>query len=314
MENLIYLSIIVPVFNEEGSVASLYANILKFCQKLDKSFEIIFINDGSNDKTLEILKTLKPLKIINFRKNFGQTAAMDAGFKMANGKYIAALDGDGQNDPNDIINLINKLEKDDLDVVSGWRKNRKDNFSKKISSLLAARMRKILINDGIHDSGCTLKVYKKECFDGVDLIGEMHRFIPAVLKINGFKIGELEVNHYPRTSGSTKYNFKRGIKGVLDMFAVWFWKKYVNRPLHLFGTVGLFLIFISVLSGLWAAYLKIFKGLSLSDTVLTDLSLIGFLIGIQFFVFGLLADILSKNYHATRQERTYIIKEIIKND
>jgi glycosyltransferase involved in cell wall biosynthesis len=309
--NNLYLSIVVPVFNEEGAIADLHAKILTSCQKINQPYEIIFIDDGSTDKTLEIMKTLKPLKIIIFRGNFGQTAAMDAGFKAVQGKYIVPLDGDGQNDPADIGRLIEKLEADNLDVVSGWRKNRRDTLSKKLSSLLAARVRKFLINDGIHDSGCTLKVYKKECFEHIDLVGEMHRFIPAILKINGFKIGELEVAHHPRTSGKTKYNFRRGIKGILDMFAVWFWKKYVNRPLHLFGTIGLGLICISFLSGTWAIYAKIFQGQDLSDTALTTLSIIGFMFGIKFFVFGLIADMLSKNYHAIRKERAYTIKEVI---
>lgn len=309
----LYISVVVPAYNEEGAIFDLHQKILFELKKINKAFEIIFVNDGSSDNTLKLMKTLKPLKIINFRKNFGQTAALDAGFKLAKGKYIVALDADLQNDPSDISRLIEKLENDNLDCVSGWRKKRKDNFSKKLSSKLAARVRKFLINDGIHDSGCTLKVYRKECFDNVDLVGEMHRFIPAILKINGFKIGELEVKHHPRKTGKTKYNFKRGIKGILDMIAVWFWKKYVNRPLHLFGTMGIFLIFVSMLSGTWAAYLKIFKNTSLSDTVLTDLSLIGFLIGIQFFIFGLLADILSKNYHAIKKQKAYDIKEVIDN-
>lgn len=313
MGNELYLSIVVPVFNEEGAVANLHAKILAACQKINQPFEIIFVNDGSSDKTLEIMQTLRPLKIINFRRNFGQTAAMDAGFKAANGKYIAPLDGDGQNDPDDIARLIEKLEADKLDVVSGWRKNRKDTFSKKLSSRLAAGVRKFLIDDGIHDSGCTLKVYKKECFEHIDLVGEMHRFIPAILKINGFKIGELEVSHHPRLTGKTKYNFRRGIKGILDMLAVWFWKKYVNRPLHLFGAVGLGLIFISILAGLWAIYDRIFKGQDLSDTVLTFLAIVGFMAGIQFLVFGLIADMLSKNYHKIRKESAYTIKEVIDN-
>jgi glycosyltransferase involved in cell wall biosynthesis len=314
MEKLgLYISVVVPAYNEEGAILNLHQKILSELKKIGRSYEIIFVNDGSSDKTLSVMKTLKPLKIINFRKNFGQTAALDAGFKLAKGRYIVALDADLQNDPFDISRLIDKLKRDNLDCVSGWRKNRKDSFGKKISSRLAARVRKFLINDGIHDSGCTLKAYRKECFESVDLVGEMHRFIPAILKINGFKIGELVVNHHPRTTGKTKYNFKRGIKGILDMLAVWFWKKYVNRPLHLFGTMGIFLILVSILAGLWAAYMKIFKGTSLSDTVLTDLSLMGFLIGIQFFIFGLLADILSKNYHAIKKETAYNIKEIINN-
>jgi glycosyltransferase involved in cell wall biosynthesis len=307
----IYLSVVVPVYNEEGAAAELHREILETCLKLNKPFEIIFINDGSSDKTVEVLKNLSPIKIVNLRANFGQTAAMDAGIKAAQGYYIGTLDGDGQNDPAEIPNLIKKLEADDLDVVSGWRKNRKDTFMKKFSSKCAAYVRKKLINDGIHDSGCSLKVYKKECFNGVTLYGEMHRFIPAILKIKGFKIGELVVNHRARTTGKTKYNWKRGVKGILDMFSVWFWKKYANRPLHLFGGMGVLLIFVSFISGLLAVYKKIFLNQDLSDTALTELSMFGFFTGIMFFIFGLLADILSKNYFATHNEEAYSVKEVI---
>ncbi len=312
--NQLYLSIVVPVYNEEGAIANLHHEIKTVCEKLNRPYEIIFVNDGSQDKTFDVMKTLAPLKIINFRRNFGQTAAMDAGIKAAQGIYIATLDGDGQNDPHDIPPMIEYLQTQDLDVVSGWRKNRKDTFFKKLSSRCAAFVRKLLINDGIHDSGCSLKIYKKECFHNVTLSGEMHRFIPATLKIKGFKIGEMVVNHRPRTTGSTKYNWKRGIKGILDMFSVWFWKKYSNRPLHLFGGVGIFLILISGLAGLWAIYLKIFLNRSLSDTALTMLALFGFMTGIQFIVFGLLADISAKNYYTIHREETYNIKEIITNE
>ncbi|MCK4540375.1 glycosyltransferase family 2 protein [Candidatus Parcubacteria bacterium] len=309
-----YLSVVVPILDEEGSVLDLYNDIILSCAKIEKEFEIIFVNDGSNDRTLEIIKKLKPLKIISFRKNFGQTAAMDAGIKHAQGKYIVTMDGDGQNDPADIPKLIEKLESGGLDVVSGWRKNRKDNFLKKFSSKCAAALRRVLINDGIHDSGCSLKVYKKECFECVDLYGEMHRFIPAVLKIKGFKIGEVVVNHNPRTTGKTKYNWKRGVKGILDMFAVWFWKKYSNRPLHFFGGLGILLMFVSVVSGVWAVYKKFFLNVDLSDTSLTILSMGGFFMGVLFFVFGLLSDILSKIYYSSGIDKPYHIKEIINND
>lgn len=307
----IYISAVVPVYNEEGAVADLHAKIKTALDKIGRPYEIIFSNDGSSDNTLKSLTALSPVKIINLRRNFGQTAAMDAGIKAAQGHYIATLDGDGQNDPADIERLIAKLEADDLDVVSGWRKNRKDTFMKKFSSRCAAFVRRRLINDGIHDSGCSLKVYKKECFNGVTLYGEMHRFIPAILKIKGFKIGELEVSHHPRTTGRTKYNWKRGVKGILDMFSVWFWKKYANRPLHLFGGMGVFLIIISFLSGLLALYKKLFLNQDLSNTSLTELSMFGFFTGIMFFIFGLLADILSKNYYAIHQEEAYDVKEVI---
>jgi len=311
MENDIYLSVIVPVYNEEGAIANLYQEIKAVGEKIGRSFEIIFINDGSTDKTLEVLKNFLPIKIIDLRRNFGQTAAMDAGIKAAKGRYLATLDGDGQNDPADIPRLIAKLEQDDLDVVSGWRKNRQDKFFKKFFSRCAAIVRKFFINDGIHDSGCSLKIYKKECFDKISLYGEMHRFIPAVLKIKGFKIGELEVNHRARNFGQTKYNWKRGVKGILDMFSVWFWQKYANRPLHLFGGAGIFLMIVSFFSGLDAVYGKIFLARDLSNTAWTDLSMFGFFMGVMLFVFGLLSDMLSKIYFDTTKDTSYDIKEVI---
>jgi glycosyltransferase involved in cell wall biosynthesis len=282
-------------------------------KNLDFQYEVIFIDDNSTDNTLENLRKLSDIKIIKFRRNFGQTASMDAGIKASSGEYIITMDGDGQNDPADVPKLLKKLKDENLDIVSGWRKNRKDPFMKKMSSRAAAFIRKSLINDGIHDSGCTLKIYKQECFKHIDLTGEMHRFIPAILKIKGFKAGEIEVSHRPRTKGKTKYTWTRGIRGILDMMSVWFWKKYADRPLHLFGGVGVILIIISIISGLIAIYQKIFIGIDLSDTILTDLSLFGFLISIQFLVFGLLADILSKNYFASTKDKTYDIVEIIEN-
>lgn len=313
MENNIFLSVIVPVYNEEGAIANLYNEIFAMGQNLGKPFEIIFINDGSSDKTLEVLKTLKPLKIISLRKNFGQTAAMDAGIKASKGLYLATLDGDGQNDPADIPALIKKLEEDDFDVVSGWRKNRKDTFFKKFSSRCAALVRKFMINDGIHDSGCSLKIYKKECFDKISLYGEMHRFIPAVLKIKGYKVGEQVVNHRPRQTGKTKYNWRRGFKGLLDMLSVWFWQKYAHRPLHLFGSVGIALMLLSAISGLSALYQKIFIGRDLSNTSWTELSMFGFFMGVMLFVFGLISDMLAKIYFGTTKDSSYDIKEVIEN-
>jgi glycosyltransferase involved in cell wall biosynthesis len=311
MENSnIYLSVIVPVYNEEGAIANLYAEIYAAAQKIGRPFEIIFVNDGSTDKTAEVLKTLQPLKVVTLRRNFGQTAAMDAGIKASRGRYLATLDGDGQNDPADIVRLIEKLEQEDLDVVSGWRKNRQDKFFKKISSRAAALVRKFLINDGIHDSGCSLKIYKRECFDKITLYGEMHRFIPAVLKIKGFRIGELEVNHRSRQTGRTKYNWKRGVKGILDMGSVWFWQKYAHRPLHLFGGAGIFLIIVSIIAGLNSVYGKFFLGRDLSNTSFTELAMFGFFTGVTLFIFGLISDMLSKIYFGTTKDDSYDVKEI----
>ncbi len=314
MHQTTYVSVIVPVFNEGEAVALLHAEILDTCKKLNQPFEIIFINDGSSDDTFDVLKTLSPIKIIQLRRNFGQTAAMDAGIKAAQGKYLATLDGDGQNNPSDIPRLISKLERDDLDVVSGWRKHRQDTRSKRYSSLAAAFVRKFLVNDGIHDSGCSLKIYKKECFEKVNLYGEMHRFIPAVLKIKGFRIGEEVVDHRPRTTGKTKYNWKRGVKGILDMIGVWFWQKYANRPLHLFGGMGVLMVFLSLLSGLMALYAKFFRDQDLSNTAWTVLSMFGFFVGLLLFVFGLISDMLSKIYFGSTKDTPYDIREIVVNE
>ena len=203
------LSVVCPLYNEAGNVETLHQEILKGLEKTGpRSFEIIFINDGSDDETEEKCKQLTPLTLINFRRNFGQTAALDCGFKKARGDVILTLDGDMQNDPADFPKLLHKLD-EGFDVVSGWRKKRIDPFSKRFVSRVAEYLRKFFIDDGIHDSGCTFKAYRRECFVDVDLYGEMHRFIPAVLKIQGFRVGEIEVNHRPRKWGKTKYNWSR---------------------------------------------------------------------------------------------------------
>jgi glycosyltransferase involved in cell wall biosynthesis len=282
--------------------------------KVGRPFEIIFVDDGSTDHTLSLLKTLSPIKIITFRRNFGQTAALDAGIKVSRGEYIVTLDGDGQNDPVEIPKLIEELETKNLDVVSGWRKDRQDSFSKKHASRAAAFVRKFLINDGIHDSGCTLKIYRKECFDHIDLYGEMHRFIPAILKIKGFTVGEVIVTHRERGQGVTKYNWRRGTRGILDMVSVWFWKKYANRPLHLFGSFGVVLITLSAGALSIALYEKVFHHVDLSNTAWTMFAMFGFFIGIQMTISGLMADIMSKNYFASTRDKSYLIREEIERN
>jgi len=306
------VSIVVPVYNEEGNVRELHKEINGVCIREGYKYEIIFIDDGSKDKTPVICKELKPLKYIRLRKNFGQTAAMDAGIKASIYDKIITMDGDRQNDPNDIPKLIEHLESNGFDIVSGWRKKRKDTFFKKFTSRGANLLRGILIKDGIHDSGCSLKIYKKECFDHLSLYGEMHRFIPALLKIKGFTVGEVEVNHRPRTAGKTKYNWKRSVKGFVDMISVWFWNKYAVRPLHLLGGGGLILMMMGGLTGAYTVYLFI-KGVSLSDSAWPILTAFLGLAGIQMFVSGLIADMLSKNYYELTRDRSYSIQEIIDN-
>ena len=249
------ISVVVPVYNEEGNVEELHREIKQVCEENQYEYEIIFINDGSSDQTGKICRTLSPLKYIEFRKNFGQTAAMDAGIKAAKHEYIVTMDGDCQNDPADIPMMIEYLEENNLDVVSGWRKNRKDTFMKRFVSRGANFLRHLLVHDGIHDSGCSLKVYRRECFKGVTLYGEQHRFIPAILKIKGFTVGEVVVHHRARTAGITKYNWSRTIKGFVDMISVWFWNKYAARPMHLMGGLGILSGLIGFGCGIWSIVL-----------------------------------------------------------
>lgn len=308
------ISVVVPVYNEEGNVKKLHEEIKGVCEKEGYDYEIIFINDGSSDRTDEICKTLKPLKYIALRRNFGQTAAMDAGIKAVQYDYIVTMDGDRQNDPADIPRMLEYLIENNLDVVSGWRKNRKDNFMKKFVSRGANFLRGILVKDNIHDSGCSLKVYRKECFKGINLYGEQHRFIPAILKIKGFKVGEVVVNHRPRTAGKSKYNWKRTIKGFVDMISVWFWNKYACRPMHILGTFGMFFLLLGAICGVWSVALY-FMGAKMSGFVMVPLMTVFFvIIGLLMFIFGLMSEIMIKTYYGVQIDTPYSVKEIIEVD
>ncbi|MBP9997449.1 MAG: glycosyltransferase family 2 protein [Lachnospiraceae bacterium] len=310
------MSVVVPVYNEEENVANLHREIVDAMEGMLKAgtidkYEIIFINDGSKDGTDRVCRELHPLKYIQLRRNFGQTAAMDAGIHAATMEYVVTMDGDGQNDPADIPSMLSYMIENDCDVVSGWRKNRKDTFMKRFVSRGANALRYMLIHDGIHDSGCSLKIYKKECFEELYLYGEQHRFIPALLEIKGFKVGEVVVNHRPRTAGKTKYNWKRTIKGFVDMISVWFWHKYISRPLHLLGGLGLGFMGLGGICGIWSVVLFVI-GRKMSQNVFPPLLTIFFItIGVLLFVFGLVSEMMMKTYFETRNERPYTIKEII---
>ena len=303
------ISVVVPVYNEEGNVGELHKKILEACLELEKTFEIIFVDDGSSDKTVEICKSLSNLTLIELRKNFGQTAAFDAGFKASKGKLIITMDGDLQNDPADIKLLLEK-KKEGYDIVSGWRFNRKDSFSKKFFSRTADKLRKILLKDSIHDSGCSLKVYNGDALRRLDLFGEMHRFIPALLESDGYTVGEVKVSHHPRVHGETKYNWKRSVKGFVDMIFIWFWRKYASRPLHFFGGSGILLM----LSGggvlTWMIIEKLLLDASLSDRVWPLMGVFLIMLGVQFFIFGFLADIVIKNYYKGEHRMNYVVKSI----
>lgn len=321
-ENL-YLSVVIAAYNEEHNVSELYKKITNVMQKLlqknqkdysVKDYEIIFVDDGSTDNTFYILQDIaekdKKLRIIKFRKNFGQSSAWDAGFSYAKGNIIITMDADLQNDPEDIPKLLNEMFQKNLDVVSGWRFNRKDPFAKKFFSRLSRFARNLIINDKIHDSGCSLKAYKKECLEDIELKGEMHRYITEILSLKGYKIGEVKVNHYPRKFGKTKYNIIRLQKGFLDLLVVAFWQKYSARPIHLFGSLGLLMSFFGFISGFYLLYLKFFKAVSISNRPLLLLSVLFVILGIQFIIFGLIADILIKLYYSGNK-KNYSIEKII---
>jgi len=308
------ISVVVPMFNEEGNVAELHKEVKEICEAKGYIYEIIFIDDGSVDGTRNICKGLSPLKYIRLRRNSGQTAAMDAGIKAAQYDYIVTMDGDLQNDPADIPGMLEYLVMNDFDVVSGWRKNRKDTFMKKFVSRGANFLRYLLVHDNIHDSGCSLKIYRRECFKGINLYGEQHRFIPAILKIKGFTIGEIVVHHRPRVSGRTKYNWKRTFKGFVDMISVWFWNKYATRPLHLLGGMGLLFLGLGGACGIWSVILFIL-GRKMSNNIFPPLFTIFFvIIGILMFIFGLMSEILVKIYFGVHVDTSYSIKEIIENE
>lgn len=306
------VSFIIPVYNEEENVEKLYQEIFAAAESLGTTYEIIMVDDGSTDGTYGKLKNLSPLKVIRMRSNFGQTSAMDAGIKAAQYPYLITLDADLQNDPADAAALIHHLEENELDVVSGWRKNRKDSTSKKFISRVANVLRSILVEDGIHDSGCTLKVYRKECFDNVDLYGEMHRFIPAVLKMRGFLIGEIVVSHRPRHAGTSKYTFKRTLKGFADMIMLWYWNRYAVRPFHFLGGIGLLIILFSFFSGIMSL-IEFFQGQDMSETFWPMFTLLSFLIGIQFLILGFISDMLMKTYYGQTGQTAYTIKNILEN-
>ena len=238
---------------------------------------------------------------------------MDAGIKAAKLDYIVTMDGDRQNDPNDIPGMLNFLIEKDYDVVSGWRKDRKDTFMKRFVSRGANLLRYLLVHDGIHDSGCSLKIYRRECFKGVNLYGEQHRFIPAILKIKGFTVGEYVVHHRPRTSGKTKYNWKRTFKGFVDMVSVWFWNKYATRPLHLLGGIGIIFLILGGCCGIWSIVLFL-EGFKMSRNLMPPMMTVFFvIIGILMFVFGLMSEILMKIYYGVHVDTSYSIREVIEN-
>lgn len=309
------LSIVMPVYNEEQNVFPLFQEITKALKNYPHPYEIIFVDDGSTDQTHTSLQKIcrqdDRVKCVIFQGNFGQTAALSAGFDLAQGNLIVALDGDGQNDPADIPMLLDILEQG-YDMVCGWRKNRKDAFlSRKLPSFIANRIIAWVTGVFIHDYGCTLKVYKKEIIKNIKLYGEMHRFIPAYASWAGAKVTEVEVNHRPRIAGISKYNILRSYKVILDLITVKFLCDYSTSPIYFFGTFGMALCATGLLSAIVTLIEKYYQGVFVHRNPLILLAILLFILGVQFIMIGLLAEILIRIYHESQDKKTYIVKEII---
>lgn len=310
---MVKFSVVLPVFNESGNLRKLDAEIRQVMNKLG-SYEIIYVNDGSKDDSLNVLKSLKKCVIIDLQRNYGQSAAMDAGFKHAEGDYVISMDSDLQNDPKDIPKMFELLKEKHLDVVAGWRVKRKDPLSVRVLTRISRYLREFLIKDNVHDAGCTLRIYTQSAAKSLDLWGQMHRYIIALLEWKGFKVGEIRVNHRSRHSGKTNYGFVKTVNGMTDLIYIWFINKYSRRPLHLFGAASFILFFVGIVIELYMAYMKIFHQISLNREALFFAGFFFMIIAIQLFVSGVIIDILLRNYFNTSPvEKRYRIKEIIKN-
>jgi glycosyltransferase involved in cell wall biosynthesis len=310
----INISVIIPVYNEEENIRSLYLELKEVFRSTNRSYEIIFINDASRDRTLEGLRKIaakdKNVVVIDFVRNFGQTAALSAGIDYSSGEIIIPMDGDGQNDPADIPKLVAKID-EGYAVVSGWRKNRKDAFIRVLPSQIANWLIKKMTGVKIHDNGCALKAYRREVIDGIQLYGEMHRFVSVYASWSGGKIAEVVVNHRPRTKGKSKYGFSRIFKVILDLLVIRFLYKYISRPVHFFGKYGFWAIFVSLICALWALYLKYFEGLSINRTPLPVFSSMFLIVGVQLILTGVLAELLTRTYFESQNRKAYKIRDII---
>jgi glycosyltransferase involved in cell wall biosynthesis len=312
------LSLIIPVFNEEDNLPLLYQEIDSVLATLKKSAEIIFVDDGSQDNSFSVLKKIrqqdKRVKLIRLRRNFGQTAALSAGFDYARGKIIITLDADLQNDPQDIPALLAKIE-DGYDVVSGWRQKRQDKFfTRRLPSKVANQLISFLTGVRLHDYGCTLKAFRQEVIKGIRLYGELHRFIPAIASTMGVRIAEVKVNHRQRRYGRSKYTLFRLPRVVLDMLTVKFLLSYSTRPLQIFGLLGLLSGLIGFVIALWLSYQRLILKISSANRPILLLAVLLMVIGIQFVTLGLLAEIMVRTYHESTGKPIYHIREIIDDE
>lgn len=316
--NQLDITFVIPVYNEADNLSLLYKEINESCSKLGKPYEIIFVDDGSQDESFIVLKKIQKedskVKVIKLRKNFGQTAALAAGFDHAKGDIIVTLDADLQNDPKDFSLLINKIE-EGYDIVSGWRQKRRDKFlTRRLPSMIANRLISFITGVKLHDYGCTLKAFRKDVIKNIRLYGEMHRFIPAIASNMGVLVAEVKVNHRRRRFGKSKYGLIRFLKVILDLLTVKFLLSYLTRPLQIFGLIGLLSGVTGSVLLLYLAYLRLIVKVGIAGRPLLLLAILLIVIGIQFITLGLLAEIMVRAYHESVEKRIYYISEIIDSD
>jgi len=314
-KNSLGLSVVIPVFNEAENLEALHKELHEVCARLGRTYELLFIDDGSQDKSFEVLKRIQKadrrVKVIRFRKNFGQTAALSAGFDYARGEVIITLDADLQNDPHDFPKLLDKIE-DGFDIVAGWRKKRHDKFlTRRLPSRTANWLISRITGVKLHDYGCTLKAFRSEVIKSIKLYGELHRFIPAIASTIGVSIAEVTVNHRPRIHGKSKYTIFRTVRVILDILTVKFLLSYSTKPLQIFGLFGLASGGIGGVLLLVLGYQRLVLKISMANRPLLLLSILLTILGIQFITLGLLAEIMVRAYHEASGKTTYFVREVL---
>lgn len=312
------LSVVIPIYNEEENIKALYDELKGVLDSLGYDYEIIFIDDGSSDTSLAVLETIQQqdprLVVVSFRRNFGQTAAMSAGFDYATGDVIVTMDGDMQNDPRDIPHFLEKME-EGYDLVSGWRHDRQDSFlSRRLPSMLANKIISVVTGVHLHDYGCTLKTFRKEITQGIRLYGEMHRFIPAIASGMGGRIAEVKVNHRPRRFGKSKYGISRTIRVILDLLTVKFLLSYATRPIQVFGLLGIISGGIGFCIALVLTIERQFFGMSLANRPMLLLAVLLIFMGMQFISLGLLGELQARTYHESQNKPIYTVRKVLGRD
>ena len=308
------LSIVIPIYNEDENIQILYEKLKETLDPIKKEYEIVFVDDGSTDRTLPILEEIqakdKRIVVLSLRRNFGQTAAFAAGFDFARGDVIVTMDGDLQNDPADIPKLLELIK--DNDLVSGWRKKRKDPFfTRRLPSIIANWLISNVTGVKLHDYGCSLKAYRRDVIKNLKLYGEMHRFIPAVASWYGVRIAEVEIGHHPRLRGKSKYGISRTIKVVLDLITVKFLQSFSTKPIQFFGPIGVLSGFLGFLILLYLSIDKLFMGHDIGARPLLLLGALLIIVGIQLIGMGLLGEMLVRVYHESQKKPIYVIKKVL---